>query len=279
MAKQLLENPAAEQEANEIGAKFAGSSNVAEEMGKAYDYDFSDVKMHGGAEGDKMASGANDVAYTQGNDVYFGSGLLESNSRESKFAQGHELTHVMQQNEGTGVSEHVSFGESQGLFGWIKNKLRSVGSWFKGIFSKKKNNDEDWVDINQDEEDNPLRQEEKGVIPTIKTNMFEPIINGAVLAPVTASYGDEFNHRIDRANRKIRESLDPWDKVAAIRRLIQATHKYKDAEAAYTDEMHTYLKSLAVSYFPSENDNEIERVNNLLDETRKENFYKANNLF
>lgn len=132
MAGRLLENMPAEQEANNIGAQFVGSNDVMGDMGKTFNFDFSNVQMIGGDEGEKMTKEHGDLAYAQGNKAYFGQDILNQHTPEANMAVGHELTHVMQQNKGAGVSEHVPFGESQGLGFFDK-----VKGYFRNMFMNK----------------------------------------------------------------------------------------------------------------------------------------------
>jgi hypothetical protein len=63
-------------------------------MERAFGADFSDVRVHEGAEA--AATGA--LAYTQGSDVHFGAGVNPMAGEQNLL--GHELTHVVQQARG-----------------------------------------------------------------------------------------------------------------------------------------------------------------------------------
>jgi hypothetical protein len=69
---------------------------VREKMEGALGTDFSDVRVHEGAEAD--AAGA--VAYTRGSDIHFAPGAFSPGSAEGQRLLGHELAHVVQQREG-----------------------------------------------------------------------------------------------------------------------------------------------------------------------------------
>ena len=84
-------------------AKGGGSSldkafreKVEPEMGA----DFSDVKVHSGSEADKLSKEIQAKAFTTGQDIFFRQGEYEPGSRGGQELLAHELTHVIQQNQG-----------------------------------------------------------------------------------------------------------------------------------------------------------------------------------
>ena len=124
MEKRLLENDAAEQEANDIAYRFMNSSNVVSDMEQAYGTSFSNVKMHADDAADAKVKAAGRDAIASGNEIFFGKGILESKTPESKGLVAHELTHIMQQSgnaEALGLSESVAYGtEEGGLIDWFR---------------------------------------------------------------------------------------------------------------------------------------------------------------
>lgn len=122
----------AEREANEIALRFQDSSDVMADMGRAYHVDFSDIKIHTDGAADSKVKAAGKDAIAKGKDLFFGKGIYESNSPESKGILAHELAHTMQQGAAGGgeaaVQEMAPMGAEQGGRIW---------DWFKGIFSKK----------------------------------------------------------------------------------------------------------------------------------------------
>ncbi len=62
------------------------------------DSDFSEVKIHNDSAANESAKNLNALAYTQGNDIVFGSNQYQPETDEGKKLLAHELTHVMQQN-------------------------------------------------------------------------------------------------------------------------------------------------------------------------------------
>lgn len=62
--------------------------------------DFSDVRVHTGAEAARSAAAVAAQAYTVGNEVVFGDRAPTLESAEGKRMLAHELTHVVQQRQG-----------------------------------------------------------------------------------------------------------------------------------------------------------------------------------
>jgi len=65
-------------------------------------YDFSNVKIHTGSLAARSARSVNALAYTSGNNVVFNEGQYIPETNAGKRLIAHELTHVMQQNQGAG---------------------------------------------------------------------------------------------------------------------------------------------------------------------------------
>jgi hypothetical protein len=63
-------------------------------------YDFSGVKIHTDSTANESAKNINALAYTHGNNIVFGSNQYQPDTNEGKKLLAHELTHIMQQNEG-----------------------------------------------------------------------------------------------------------------------------------------------------------------------------------
>ena len=68
-------------------------------------YDFSNVRIHNDSNANQSAKNLNALAYTYGNDIVFAKDQYHPNTEEGKKLMAHELTHVMQQNNG--VSKKV----------------------------------------------------------------------------------------------------------------------------------------------------------------------------
>ena len=66
------------------------------QMGNAFDFDFSGVRVHEGGQASAMGA----LAYTQGTDVHFAPGQYDPGSGKGQELIGHELAHVVQQSEG-----------------------------------------------------------------------------------------------------------------------------------------------------------------------------------
>ena len=140
----------AEREADKIGEKFAHSSNVMQDMARAYHTDFSNIRIHTDAAADSRVKAAGKDALAAGNDLFFGKDIFESSHPAAKALVGHELAHTMQQGVVGGemaVQETAPMGAEQGGKIW---------NWFKGIFSKKKN-PEDEVSLTSMPDDDTLK--------------------------------------------------------------------------------------------------------------------------
>jgi hypothetical protein len=69
-------------------------------MESAIGADFSDVRVHTGADADASAKSLGAHAYTAGSDVVFASGQYDPSSSSGQRTLAHELTHVVQQRSG-----------------------------------------------------------------------------------------------------------------------------------------------------------------------------------
>ncbi len=138
MARKLLMNGAAEKEANDIAFKFMNSSDVLSDMKSTFGSRLSGVRLHDDESAAERASSMGRDAVASGNDIYFKPGILGSHTPESNGLIAHELVHTMQQSGSgaPGISENVSYGESQG----------GLGEWFKSLFGKKRKDVKDEAD-------------------------------------------------------------------------------------------------------------------------------------
>lgn len=121
----VLNNEAAEREANKIAFQFKDSNDVIRDMSRAYNTDFSNIRIHTDESADAKVRSAGRDAVASGNDIFFGRGIYESKDPASNALLAHELAHTMQQgsvmSEGA-VSESAPMGAEQGgLISWFKN--------------------------------------------------------------------------------------------------------------------------------------------------------------
>jgi hypothetical protein len=70
-------------------------------MESRFNADFSPVRVHTDSEAVQMNRELNAQAFTNGNDVYFGAGRYDPHNTAGKRLLAHELTHVVQQNNGS----------------------------------------------------------------------------------------------------------------------------------------------------------------------------------
>jgi hypothetical protein len=76
-------------------------------MESRFNHNFSQVRVHTGAEAAASARGYNSTAFTLGHDVVFGAGQYRPHSSTGLKLLAHELTHVVQQNGGGASSPMV----------------------------------------------------------------------------------------------------------------------------------------------------------------------------
>jgi hypothetical protein len=79
------------------GRPLADSARTNLEPG--FGADFSDVKVHTGAEADMLSSRLNAEAFTTGKDIFFKEGRYQPDSEDGRKLIAHELTHVVQQSQ------------------------------------------------------------------------------------------------------------------------------------------------------------------------------------
>lgn len=74
-------------------------------FGSRMGYDFSNVRLHTDSAAARSAQSINALAYTTGNDIVFNEGQYNPATDTGKRLLGHELTHVVQQNGWSNVSD------------------------------------------------------------------------------------------------------------------------------------------------------------------------------
>ncbi len=80
------------------------------QMETAIGADFSDVRVHTGADADQSAKSLGAHAYTTGNNVVFAQGKYDPSSDGGQRTLAHELTHVVQQRSGPVSGELTGTG-------------------------------------------------------------------------------------------------------------------------------------------------------------------------
>lgn len=123
MDAQNNQRPDAEEEADRLAAGISPTASIEDvksQLGQKLGADFSDIRIHTGAAAASKADSIGAEAFTQGRDVYIGSGGYDATTA------AHELVHTVQQGvvSGTGVTEAVPVGTVQmkpwGIFSKIK---------------------------------------------------------------------------------------------------------------------------------------------------------------
>jgi hypothetical protein len=85
-------------------------SGVRSQMEGSLGYDFSGVRVHTGPDAAKAATSVQAQAFTVGNDVVFNEGKYDPSSDTGKRTIAHELTHVVQQSQGSVPGESRAGG-------------------------------------------------------------------------------------------------------------------------------------------------------------------------
>lgn len=125
MKGELYSNANAEQEANETGSAFMNSHNIMGDLGQTYGASrVSSVNLHSDTDAQQRTRAAGVDAMASGNNIYFGRGAYPANTPASRGLLAHEMTHVMQQQQG-----RAPRGAAQGGFlDWFQNLFRSNDS-------------------------------------------------------------------------------------------------------------------------------------------------------
>jgi len=76
-------------------------------MESRFGQDFSQVRVHTGAQASESAQAVNALAYTVGPNIVFGSGHYAPETRAGKLLLAHELTHVVQQGKSYSLGESI----------------------------------------------------------------------------------------------------------------------------------------------------------------------------
>lgn len=86
-----------------VGSLNNGGHSLSNEVRSFYEprfgYDFSNVKIHTDTNASKSAQSINALAYTSGSNIVFNDGQFSPDTDSGKRLLGHELTHVVQQNQ------------------------------------------------------------------------------------------------------------------------------------------------------------------------------------
>lgn len=75
-------------------------SALQREMGQRFGHDFSQVRVHTGTAAEHSARDVNALAYTVGRNIVFGAGQFVPGTHDGRRLIAHELTHVLQQEDG-----------------------------------------------------------------------------------------------------------------------------------------------------------------------------------
>lgn len=96
---------------NARGSGQSLDTNLQTKMGQAMGADFSRVKVHTDTTADQLNKSIQAKAFTTGQDVFFREGAYDPSSKGGQELIAHELTHVVQQNNGSvrrSMHSHIS---------------------------------------------------------------------------------------------------------------------------------------------------------------------------
>lgn len=93
MIKDEEEKPPLQEKPNNTGMP----ASVKAKMENSFNTDFSSVKVHANSS---KAPGVGALAYTQGTDIHFAPGQFSPDTKAGQKLIGHELAHVVQQQQG-----------------------------------------------------------------------------------------------------------------------------------------------------------------------------------
>lgn len=102
---------------------------VREPMEREFGADFSGVRVHTGAQADNLARSIQAKAFTTGQDVFFGQGTYQPESRGGQELIAHELTHVVQQGGGSNTIQRAVGFEFETNY-----KVERKNTGLKGVF-------------------------------------------------------------------------------------------------------------------------------------------------
>ncbi len=87
------------------------ASGLRTEMESVFGTDFSGVRVHTDAEANALNRAVNAVAFTTGQDIFFGHGAYNPDSSPGRELLAHELTHVVQQGGDSRIQGKLVSGE------------------------------------------------------------------------------------------------------------------------------------------------------------------------
>lgn len=110
--------------ASQLNATKGGGSPLPEGtqsfMENAFSVDFSGVRVHTDGQAAEMSQILQAKAFTHGKDIYFNRGQYRPEVSQGRRLLSHELTHVVQQSEGSGYGEtNDCIGIQRDIWDWV----------------------------------------------------------------------------------------------------------------------------------------------------------------
>jgi hypothetical protein len=93
------------------GARGGGAplpGEVRDDMGQRFGTDFGAVRVHTDPRADQLNRAVSAEAFTTGRDIFFSAGAFDPHGTAGRELLAHELTHVVQQQDGAGAAGRVS---------------------------------------------------------------------------------------------------------------------------------------------------------------------------
>ncbi|MBA2436047.1 MAG: DUF4157 domain-containing protein, partial [Chthoniobacterales bacterium] len=92
------------------------STATRELMEQRFGHDFAQVRVHTDAKAAESARAVNALAYTVGRDLVFGTGQYLPQTNAGKHLLGHELTHIVQQDNQRNLPGQLAVGPADDVF-------------------------------------------------------------------------------------------------------------------------------------------------------------------
>ncbi len=145
-------------------------------MEPRFGYDFSQVRVHSDPQANRLASELNAKAFTQGKDIFFGSGYYQPHTKAGQQLLAHELTHVVQQAGTEAKPPGTQEGKSQSATPTIQPQIADETPKIQRMCSECA--EEEKLQRQPLQGDNSLPAEVNETPHTVKTKPITPIPAG-----------------------------------------------------------------------------------------------------
>ena len=111
-------DPEFEQKLSESGSGSSLPAETRQQMEQGFGADFGNVRIHKGAEAEKLNQQVNARAFTHGSDIFFNKNEFQPGSKKGQRLIAHELTHTLQQGASHTIRRSLS-----GLSQDVRNRV------------------------------------------------------------------------------------------------------------------------------------------------------------